>query len=256
MAEQIVIAPGSTFGGLAKYALDAIKGKWPVTIGACVLTGVFKSLANQAPLVGFLAGLLLTPLDAGLILFLLKLIRRKRTPIECIFDPFSDYWRYVWGGVRVMLVVLLWALPLIADVIAICLLLFVHAAKAGGGMEETIVPLLIFCGVLVPFLWIPAVVAGLRYSMTLYLMVDHPEYPAKDAMAESDAIMYGHKAQYFGYSLLIGLIFFPVTLLTLGIGLFWLIPWAGVFTASFYESIRRRDEFEQLTGKTPGDAAN
>ena len=60
--------------------------------------------------------------------------------------------------------------------------------------------------------------------------------------------MYGHKWQFFGYSLLFSLISFFGVLCTLGIGLFWLIPWAGSFMASFYESVRRRPEM-------PADAA-
>ena len=240
MSTREIVAPGSTFSGLSRYALDAIRGKWGVTIGAFVLSVVIKGAAQQIPLVGPLfAGYFLIPLDVGVMLFCLKLIRREKTPIECIFDPFSDYWRYLWGGVRVALVVLLWALPLILDGIVMCLLLF--AAKADESLEGTLAPFLIFGGVLFPFLFIPAAVACLRYAMTLYIMIDHPEYRAKDAMEESDAITYGHKWQYVGYFLLIGLIFIPVTLFTLGIGLFWFIPWAGVFTASFYESIRRRE---------------
>ena len=242
MSTREIIAPGSTFSGLSRYALDAIKGKWGVTIGAFVLACVIKGAAQQVPIAGPLAAYLLIPLDVGVMLFCLKLIRREKTPIEGIFDPFSDYWRYVWGGIRVGLVILLWTLPLILDGIAICLLLFAGTDDGGGMDRNVIVPYLFFCGVLFPFLFIPAAVACLRYAMTLYIMIDHPDYRAKDAMAESDAIMYGHKWQYFGYSLLIGLIFIPVTLFTLGIGLFWFIPWAGVFTASFYESVRRRDE--------------
>ena len=58
-------------------------------------------------------------------------------------------------------------------------------------------------------------------------------------MTESSAIMYGHKWQFFGYSLLFSLIFFLGTLCTLGIGLIWLIPWSASFMASFYDSVRR-----------------
>jgi uncharacterized membrane protein len=76
--------------------------------------------------------------------------------------------------------------------------------------------------------------------MTIYIMLDKPEYTAKEAMTESIQIMYGHKLQFFGYSLLFGLIAFSGTILTLGIGLIWLIPWSASFMASFYDSIRIR----------------
>lgn len=240
MSTKEIIAQGSTFSCLTRRALDAIRGKWGVTIGAFVLSVVIKGAAQQIPIIGPLfAGYLLLPLNVGVMLFCLKLLRREKTPIECIFDPFSDYWRYLWGGIRVALAILLRALPLIADGIVICFLLF--AASGDESLTRSLAPFLIFCGLLFLPLWILPVIACLRYCMTLYIMIDHPEYSAKDAMEESDAITYGHKAKYFGYGLLIGLIFIPVVLFTLGIGLFWLIPWAGVFTASFYESIRRRE---------------
>lgn len=233
-----IVAPGSTFSGLSRYALDAIRGKWGVTIGAFVLDISIKSIAQQAPVIGGLVGFLLLPLDVGVMAFCLKLIRREKTPLESIFDPFSDYWYYVWGGVRVALVVLLWALPLIAYTIFMIVQISVWAVN---DQVENMLPYLLFIILLLPITGIPACIATLRYAMTLYIMIDHPEYSAKDAMAESDAITYGHKWQYFGYSLLIALIAVPVAIFTLGIGLFWLIPWAGVFTASFYESIRRRE---------------
>ena len=73
-------------------------------------------------------------------------------------------------------------------------------------------------------------------------MLDHPEYSVKEAMAESSAIMYGHKLQMFGYGVLIGLIVISGILLTLGIGAFWLLPWTGTFIAAFYDSICRKTD--------------
>ena len=70
MAEKTVLSPGSTFSGLSRYALDAIKGKWGVTIGAFVLNVVIKGAVQQIPIVGPLfAGYFLFPLDVGVMLF-------------------------------------------------------------------------------------------------------------------------------------------------------------------------------------------
>lgn len=59
-------------------------------------------------------------------------------------------------------------------------------------------------------------------------------------MKESRAIMYGHKLAMFLYMLVWSLLFMAVTVCTLGIGLFWLIPWMGTFWANFYLSIKRQ----------------
>ena len=145
--------------------------------------------------------MLLFPLTAGVMLFMLRIIRNEQPlDIGLIFKPFNQYWRFVWGNLRMGIFTLLWTLLLI----------------------------------------IPGIIAGIRYFMTIYIMLDKPEYTAKEAMTESIQIMYGHKLQFFGYSLLFGLIAFSGTILTLGIGLIWLIPWSASFMASFYDSIRIR----------------
>ena len=78
--------------------------------------------------------------------------------------------------------------------------------------------------------------------MTLFVMLDNPGCSVKEAMTASGVIMRGHKLQWFFYSLLFGLICFAGTLLTLGIGLFWLVPLAWAFQAAFYEFIRPRPD--------------
>lgn len=63
----------------------------------------------------------------------------------------------------------------------------------------------ILLGVLVSlyvFLWslllvIPGIIKSYAYSMAFYLKVDHPEYTAKQAIKESEQLMYGHKMQLF-----------------------------------------------------------
>lgn len=200
MNEQMVIAQGSSFSELAKSSWNALKGKWGITIGALFIAVCIQTAAQYIPVAGWFSGWLLFPLTAGCMLFMLRVIRNEQ-PLEVgiIFDPFSQYWRYVWVNLRMLIFVILWTLLLV----------------------------------------VPGIIAGIRYSMTVYIMLDNPECSAKIAMTESSAIMYGHKWQFFGYSLLFCLILFFGTLCTLGIGLFWLIPWSASFTASFYESVRR-----------------
>lgn len=200
MSEKIVIAQGSCFSALAKNSWIALKGKWGITIGAFLIAVFIQAAANYIPVVGSLSGWFLFPLTAGCMLFMLRVIRNEQ-PLEVgvIFEPFSQYWRYVWANLRMGIFIFLWMLLLI----------------------------------------VPGIIAGIRYSMTVYIMLDNPQCTVKEAMTESSAVMYGHKWQFFGYSLLFSLIFFLGTVCTLGIGLFWLIPWSASFMASFYDSVRR-----------------
>ena len=191
------------FSALAKKSWNALKGKWAITIGTFLIACFIQAAAGYIPVAGYFAGLLLFPLAVGVMLFMLRVVRNEQ-PLEVgiIFNPFNQYWRYVWANLRMAIFIFLWTLLLI----------------------------------------IPGIIAGLRYSMTVYVMLDNPQYTAKEAMTESGAIMYGHKLQFFGYSLLFSLIIFFGAVCTLGIGLLWLIPWSAGFIASFYDSIRRRDK--------------
>ena len=189
------------FSSLAKSSWHALSGKWGITVGTFLIALLIQAAANYVPVLGAFSGVLLFPLTAGVMLFMLRVVRNEQPlDIGLIFNPFSQYWRFVWGNLRMGIFTLLWTLLLI----------------------------------------IPGIIAGIRYSMTIYIMLDKPEYTAKEAMTESIQIMKGHKMQLFGYSLLFCLIMFFGTILTLGIGLIWLIPWSASFMASFYDSIRIR----------------
>ena len=147
---------------------------------------------------------LIYPLTVGTLLFELKLIRHEPLSVGLLFQPFNQYIRFLWGNLRCFIFIFLWSLLLI----------------------------------------IPGIIAAYRYAMTPYIMLDDPDCSVKEAMQESSDIMYGHKLQFFGYGILWLLITLPVCIFTLGIGLIWLIPLVGAWSAAFYESIRRRDAFE------------
>ena len=199
MDNDEIIRHRGGFRELAGTARRALKGRWRIAVSAsCIAFGIHMG-AGMLPFFGRFAGILLSPLTAGMMLFWLRLIRGEELELAVVFDPFGRYWRFVWGSVRPFLFILLWSL------------LFI----------------------------IPGIVASCRYAMTLYIMLDDPGIQVEDAMEESRRIMYGHKLRLFGYCLLMVLMIVAVTVFTLGIGLIWLIPWLGAFMAAFYESIRR-----------------
>lgn len=96
--------------------------------------------------------------------------------------------------------------------------------------------------VLFTLLWtllliIPGIIAALSYSMTFYIIADDDSIGAMDAIDKSKKMMYGHKWKYFRLLLrIVGLSL--LCILTLGIGFLWLLPYAQVSTAKFYEDIK------------------
>lgn len=107
------------------------------------------------------------------------------------------------------------------------------------------------------FLWslmfvIPGIVAAYKYSQAYYILADHPEYTASQALAESCRLMNGYKAKLF----LLQLSFFGWMLLvtiTFGIAGFWVIPYINCTNVEFYHYLLERDG---QTIKTANDNNN
>lgn len=85
--------------------------------------------------------------------------------------------------------------------------------------------------------FIPGIIKSLSYAMTNYILVDYPELSANRAIDLSREMMKGHKYDLF-YLYLGFAGWFILSMFTLGIGLFWLIPYAQVAQASFYQDVK------------------
>lgn len=86
------------------------------------------------------------------------------------------------------------------------------------------------------FFIVPGIILALGLSQTFYIIADNPEVEPIEALKQSWEMMKGHKMDFF----ILGLRFIPwllLCLLTLGIGIFWLAPYAGVTFAKFYDRL-------------------
>lgn len=92
------------------------------------------------------------------------------------------------------------------------------------------------------FLWsllfiVPGIIKSFAYSMSFYILRDNPEMSAGDIRRASIAMMQGNKWRLFCLRFsFIG--WYLLSLLTLGILFFWVIPYAQTAEAAFYESIK------------------
>ena len=83
---------------------------------------------------------------------------------------------------------------------------------------------------------IPGIVKGLSYAMTPFILEEHPEMTASEAIKASMKLMDGHKMDLF----ILGLSFIGWRLLaclTMGIGFLFLNPYMNAAYAAFYRSI-------------------
>ena len=83
---------------------------------------------------------------------------------------------------------------------------------------------------------IPGIVKGLSYAMTPFILEEHPEITASEAIKASMRLMDGHKMDLF----ILGLTFIGwqiLACLTMGIGFLFLNPYMNAAYAAFYRSI-------------------
>ena len=113
--------------------------------------------------------------------------------------------------------------------------LFSQFHRFGQGFAQA------FLTTLYSILWgllliIPGIIKAISYSMTPFIMADHPEMSASEAIKASKELMDGHKGDLF----ILGLTFIGwelLNVLTLGIGSLWLNPYINASYAAFYRQI-------------------
>jgi len=227
---------------LTACARAALKGKWGLAVGACVLWYV-ANIAGQlvieplkflfplmaAPFAGMdYSNPSIAPILIGIFMvvafvilfavvltiimtlqgvlmygqynFHLNLARGTNPQVTDLFAGFSKrFKRLAWAYWRMMTFIFLWSL------------LFI----------------------------IPGYVAWFSYSQMFYILKDHPELTAREAMERSKKMMRGYRwklfclyLRFFGWALL--------CIPTCYIGFLWLIPYIHVSTACFYDSVKSR----------------
>ena len=139
-------------------------------------------------------------------LYTLRVSREEETGgLETLFSCFQQFWRFLSATLLMGLFTALWTM------------LFI----------------------------IPGIIAAYSYSQTIYILLDHPEMSAFEAIAASKQMMKGHKAElfvlelsFFGWLLLSGF--------TFGLLMIWLDPYMQVSKANFYNAVSgwTKAEFE------------
>ena len=188
-------------------ARRSLKGKWGLAIVACIVSWIFSFL-SQIPYLGLLVGIILGPqIWIGISSFHLSISRNQNSKLEQLFRTFKD-------GNK------------IGTAIGAYLLVF----------------LFVFLGFLC--LIIPGIILSFAFVLTPYIIVDNDKIGPYDAIMKSYNTMNGYKWKYFcmmcrfsGWGLL--------SLISLGIGFLWLVPYIGVSTANFYNDIMKNKKLSE-----------
>lgn len=97
--------------------------------------------------------------------------------------------------------------------------------------------MLLFVMLWMLLLIIPGIIMALAYSQTFFILAEDNNITAMNALQKSQKMMVGYKWKYF----CLGLRFIGwglLCILTLGIGLLWLLPYMQVTFAKFYDDIK------------------
>lgn len=184
---------------LKAMSLERLKGFWGMPILVCFLYGVFTSIGQIVPWVGFLIPLIVTgPLMFGLYKYFLAIQRGENPKLDVMFDGFKLFESTLRLYLLYILYVVLWTLLLI----------------------------------------VPGIIAALKYSQAFYILNDRPELSASEALKYSTEMMDGQKEKLFMLSLSF-LGWFILACFTFGIGFLWLIPYMQLTYANFYEDLKK-----------------
>ena len=110
---------------------------------------------------------------------------------------------------------------------------FRNYGRAIGGMILTNIFIVLWSMLFV----IPGIIKAYSYALTPYILVDDPNISIREAIRKSQNMMDGQKFNLF-YLQLSFIGWFLLSILTMGIGLFWLTPYYATAKAAFYCNLR------------------
>lgn len=187
---------------LKAQAKEQIKGKLGVLIAVTLVIGAITAaatfLANLIPGVGMVVSLIVTPAFALSTVRIYLMVVRGGTPeIKDAFNGFDDFFSAFKVTLLVGLYTFLWSL------------LFI----------------------------VPGIIKGYSYSMALYVLADNKGKSARECIAESKAMMEGHKMELFVLDLsFIG--WYLLCSLTCGLAFLYVAPLLNATHANVYETIK------------------
>jgi len=223
---------------LMERARNRLSGKWGITIGTCMaFWGISFAIAIAGSLVGSVipfAGnvaqlLLMPPLELGLAVFFITLVRSQTADIGLLFGGFNRYGASI--GVYFFRSLIVGAWSLLAMLPGIIMMIV-----AGATDNEELIP---FAVILFTPGIVVSVIVSYMYMWPMYILADTPGIGIFDAIKQSRLMMRGMKwklfclnLRFFGWTLL--------CMLTLFIGFIWLGPYIAASFAAFYEDTRGR----------------
>lgn len=194
---------------LKRHAKDQLKGKWGLAVGSIIILFLIQFVFN------FISGFFEDNTVIFIIVTLLSLIVSSamsvgicRFSLNYAYDDKQPVLKDIFSGFKVIL-------------------------KAIGLFF--LLGIIVLVGTIL--LVIPGIIFSFMFSQSYFILADDNTKSIIQCLKESAAMMKGYKLKYFVISLsFLGWII--LGLITLGIGLLWVIPYMNVTTASFYLKVK------------------
>ncbi len=215
---------------IKSQAKVSLRGKLGNAIGAFLVYVLVKTAASLIPLGNIFIG---GPLTIGIVLYFLFLAQGKEVTVGDIFKPFNFYGNALLTYFLNLIVILLSVVPLILYILIWGLsnsaALDADMISAGKIIGFIITLLILY---LIPFY------VGIRLAFMFYIVADNPGVPADKALEISWKMMKHHIWDYI-VLLLSFILWFLLSIITLGIALLWVAPFFSTSISHFYLELKK-----------------
>ena len=225
--------PGGTRGMTPNSEITAqarhwLSGRWGLPMGFCVLNILILLGMSAIPYMNWLIQLILTgPLNLGAAVFFLTFTRGGQGDLGMLFIGFKNFGYAL--AAHLLMILFIYGWMLLGSALGI--ILFIVAAASDSPEVIVFAVLLLIPGVVL------SILAQLSYSQTLYILADDLGVGPLEAIRRSKELMREKRGKLFclwlrfiGWGLL--------CMLTCGIGLLWLWPYAATSFARFYDDLQ------------------
>lgn len=255
---------------LKQEARQALSGKWLTAVGMTLLTGLITySLSYTNPenpnimvtFTSLIASVLNVILSVGLLSFFMKICcgQKQDAGFKDLFYGFQCH-----PGKAILLYLLntLYLLPgTLIYLVLTFVFLFVTFASSGASLNSMLydniyIDTTMLVGFLVIFIALTilyivyAIYIEATYGLVYYLLLDYPDLSTTQIWKRSAQMMKGHRLRKIGLELS----FIPwtiVSIFTLFIGLFWLVPYMNASYTEFYLDLVKHQTAPKQEGTVP-----
>lgn len=232
---------------LKMSAKESLRGRWGISIALMLIIFALPIVLNFIPLLGALIILIITPALTYLPQqAFLKVKRNENVEIGKIFSGILSNLGTYWG---IAAITFLKLLPWVAIMFAGSILSIYTMAAASPVVSDPLSPTLVTLlsassAILSIGGYILTFTKSFYYVMAIYVKTDNPNMSCAEAVMQSKELMTGHRFEYFvlalsfiGWALIGGI--------TLGLGMFYVLPYMYTTFAAFYDNINHTAEYTQ-----------